>query len=86
MENEDLINGLKNLISFWERNNNPSSSSNVEIRMWRMKYLESQNFSKEEAIRITHYFMSIPSDQFIEKFPEVHIEEIRKWLDNFPID
>lgn len=75
---DDLINGMKELIRCYEYCHNNDSPTNQEILMWRKKFLENSN----PGMKASNTFLSISSSLMLKHTPQEHLERIQKYNEN----
>ena len=77
MKTEDFVLILKNLINAWEVQNNPNHPANLEIFMWRKKFIEGlESISDQTKEHISHHLLFISSETMMKKDPESHVKDI----------
>jgi len=74
MKNDEVIDGLKNLIHFYELFNNENSAYNKEINMWRNRFLDEKiKGNDSKSMYIKNVFLGMPYDNFMKNTPEENL-------------
>lgn len=78
MSKEDFINALRDLIECYDQIYTKDSAANIEIRMWRERFLKTLPFDMniERSAYTWNVFNFIPCDSFNDHTPEEHIQRI----------